>query len=49
VSWDDNDFYSDDPLTRFNAHQAAKGNPQLPDPDRVRKAAREDAEEEPRG
>jgi hypothetical protein len=39
--WDDMDFWSDDPLVRFNAHQAAKGRPGLPDPDVVRKAQRE--------
>lgn len=25
--WEDTDFESDDPLIRFNAHQAAKGRP----------------------
>lgn len=45
--WDDNDFYSDDPLVRFNAHQAAKGRDyRMPDPDVVRKAERENPKEE---
>lgn len=41
MSWDDQDFWSADPWTRFNAHQAAKGRPLLPDPDEVRKAQKE--------
>lgn len=39
--FDERDFYSDDPLTRHNAHQAAKGRAPLPDPDVVRKQHRE--------
>lgn len=39
--WDDADFDSPDPLVRFNAHAAAKGRTQLPDPDTVRKAQKE--------
>ena len=31
--WDDADFASDDPLVRFNAHQAARGRSPMPDPD----------------
>lgn len=42
MSWDDEDFYSDDPLVRYNAHQAAKGRPQMPDPDLLRKREREE-------
>ena len=41
MSWDDNDFWSADPFVRFNAHQAAKGRPGLPDVDAVRKAQKE--------
>ena len=41
MSWNDSDFWSDDPWVRFNAHQAAKGRPLLPDADAVRKAQKE--------
>lgn len=27
--WDEADFYDDDPLVRFNAHQLAKGRPPI--------------------
>lgn len=43
--WDDADFYSSDPLVRYNAHQAAKGRSQMPDPDEVRKALKENPKE----
>lgn len=48
--WDDADFMSDDPLVRFNAHQAVKGRTQMPDPDLVRKAQKEnpDRTDDPR-
>lgn len=42
--WDDEDFMSDDPLVRYNAHQAAKGRRQMPDPDELRKRERENAD-----
>lgn len=45
MTWDDADFFSNDPLVRYNAHQAAKGKPQLPDPDEVRKAKKEEGEQ----
>ena len=39
--WDEADFLSDDPFVRYQAHQEAKGRPTFPDPDRVRKAQKE--------
>lgn len=39
--WDDTDFGSADPFVRYNAHQAAKGRPQLRDVDAVRKEQKE--------
>jgi hypothetical protein len=34
-------FWSSDPLERYNAHQRAKGREPLPDPDELRKRERE--------
>lgn len=42
MTWDDADFDSPDPLVRYNAHQAAKGRSQMPDPDeRVERRVRQ--------
>lgn len=46
MSWDDLDFYSNDPLVRYNARQAAKGRSQIPDPNDICKKQKEEGEKD---